>query len=273
VATTANSAFTTLTPAKTMHVVDNIADGNPTYGVGQVIRVQFSQPVTDKAAAEQAITVEASDGSQVKGHWFAGDTWLDLRPQSFWKPGTKVTVHRRTKDVALAAGVYGDSDLDETFTIGRSKVSTVDARAHMMTVVEDGVPTQNVPITAGSDLNPSWNGTMVVFEKDRMVHMDSKTTTVKGDAYVADDPHDLKITDTGSYVHGNPNAWSAAGHSNISHGCVGLPDTPTGDDSSPAGKYWADSILGDVVIVHNSVGGQVAPDNGFGDWNVDWSNW
>lgn len=272
VATSTTSGFTTLKPAKTAHTMDNITS-NSTYGVGMIIRVDFGQQVVNKAAVQQAITVDASDGSQVKGHWLDEDHWLDLRPQNFWKPGTKVTVHYRTSNVEISPGVYGNSDRDESFTIGRSKISTVDASTHMMNVVEDGQAPQTIPITAGANDNPSWNGTMVVFEKDRMAHMVSSTTNIKGPGYDVTEPHALKITDTGSYVHGNPKAVEAAGHENISHGCIGLPDTDAGDDSSPAGKFYADAIIGDVVIVKNSIGGQVQPDNGLGGWNVPWSNW
>ncbi|MBB4924552.1 L,D-transpeptidase [Kitasatospora kifunensis] len=272
VPTTTTSAFTTLTPGKTDRPKDNLADNNPTYGVGMIISIEFPVAVKDTAAAEKAITVEASDGTQVKGHWF-GYNRLDLRPESYWKPGTKVTVHYRTSNVELAPGVYGTGDRDESFTIGRSKISTVDAAKHLMTVQKDGAAPQTIKVTAGSDVNPSWNGTMVIFQKERMVHMDSKTTTIKGDPYDVYEPHGMKITDTGSYVHGNPAAVEAAGNSNISHGCIGLPDTDQGDDSSVAGKFFADAMVGDVVIVKNSVGQQVQPDNGLSGWSLDWSKW
>jgi hypothetical protein len=270
-ATDTTSSFTTLTPAKTAKVFDNLTDGE-TYGVGMIISVTFDQPVTDRAAAERAITVDASDHTQVRGHWF-DSTRLDLRPEDYWKPGTKVTVHRRTTSVQLSPGVYGASDKDESFTVGRSKVSTVDAAAHRMTVVRDGAAPRTVDVTAGADDNPSWNGTMVVFSKERMVHMDSATTDIKGAPYVADEPHGLQITTTGSYVHGNPKAVAAAGHANVSHGCIGLPDTATGDDDSVAGRFWQDSMIGDVVIVKNSIGKPVSPSNGLAGWSLPWAQW
>jgi lipoprotein-anchoring transpeptidase ErfK/SrfK len=184
-----------------------------------------------------------------------------------------VTVHRRVTNVELAQGVYGSSDTDETFTVGRSKVSTVDAATHQMTVVKDGAAPQTIAVTAGANDNPSWNGTMVIFDKERMVHMDSKTTNIKGPGYDVYEPHGLKITDSGSYVHGNPKAEWAAGHENISHGCVGLPDSDAGDDNSVAGKFFADSMIGDVVIVQHSVGQPVSPDNGLSGWSLPWSQW
>ncbi|MFE9427496.1 Ig-like domain-containing protein [Kitasatospora sp. NPDC006697] len=270
-ATTATSSFSTLTPRATNTVQDNLGvDG--TYGVGMIIRVDFDKPVKDKKAAEQAIAVQASDGTPVRGHWF-GDKRLDIRPEHYWKTGTKVTVHRRITGVELSPGVYGGSDVDESFTVARSKISTVDAAAHLMKVEEDGFAPAAIKVTAGADLNPSWNGTMVVFEKLPMVHMDSATTDIKGDGYVDDEPHGLKITGTGSYVHGNPRAVEAAGLRNISHGCIGLPDTEQGDPNSVAGKYWTDSMIGDVVIVHGSIGKPVAPDNGLSGWSLPWAQW
>jgi hypothetical protein len=32
-------------------------------------------------------------------------------------------------------------------------------------------------------------------------------------------------------------------------------------------------MIGDVVQVTGSAGGQVAPDNGMGGWNLSWSQW
>ncbi|GAA1951737.1 L,D-transpeptidase [Kitasatospora viridis] len=271
-ATTTTSSFTTLTPKKTESVKDNLTDQKQ-YGVGMIISVTFDQPVKDKKAAEQAVKVVASDGTTVRGHWFDGDTRLDIRPEKYWTPGTTVTVTRRVSNVELSPGVYGAKDVDESFTIGRSKISTADAAAHMMTVVENGVTLPPIKITAGSDENPSWNGTMVVFDKEPMVHMVSSTTTIKGQPYDVWEPHGLQITATGSYVHGNPKAAAVAGLSNISHGCIGLPDSEKGDDNSVAGKFYQDSMIGDVVIIKNSVGEQVDPANGLSGWSLPWAQW
>lgn len=272
--TTASSGFTTLAPEHTVSVEDNVVTGQK-FGVGMIVSVEFGGPVKNRAQVQKAITVEASDGSEVRGHWF-GDTRLDLRPENFWKPGTTVKVHLRTKSVEVSPGVYGAVDRDEQFSVDRSKISEVDAATHTMVVKKDGTPDQTVPITAGADDNPSWNGTMVVSEKSPMQHMDSRTVVgLKGPGYVADDPHALRLTSSGTFLHGNPGAAAAiARHANISHGCVGLPDTPKGDDNSPAGKFYADSIIGDVVTVRHSVKTEpLLPYNGLSGWNLPWSKW
>ncbi|MFE1355159.1 Ig-like domain-containing protein, partial [Kitasatospora phosalacinea] len=274
-AATAGSTFTTLVPKRTVKVEDNVVTGQE-FGVGMIISVNFGGlKVKDKAAAERAIVVESSDGTEVRGHWFDNDTRLDLRPAAYWKPGTTVRVHLRTKSVELAPGVYGATERDEHFTVARSRISEVDARTHQMVVHEDGKPDQTVPIVAGTDDNPSWNGTMVISAKSRMEKMTSEgQTNLKGPGYEAMEPHAMRLTTSGTYLHGNPAARGVAGRANISHGCIGLPDTPEGSDDTPGGKVYNASKVGDVVIVRNSVKKQpLDPANGLSGWNLAWSQW
>ncbi|WP_285734991.1 L,D-transpeptidase [Kitasatospora phosalacinea] len=266
------TSFTTLTPAKTASTNDNIAD-NGTYGVGMIVSVRFGKSIKNKQAVEAGVTVTGSDGTVARGHWF-GDQRLDFRPENFWAPGTKVTVKYRLKNVEVAPGVYGDIDKDEPFTIGRYQVSTVDAAAHTMTVDHGGGKTEVIPITAGNDDNPSWNGTMVISSKEVVTRMNSATVAnVKGAEYdVQDVPHAMRLTTSGTYVHGN--YWSSAfGKSNASHGCVGLADAKGGSDSTNGGKFFKSSMVGDVVKIKNSKGQTVSGDNGWSGWTIPWSKW
>ncbi|AUG79750.1 hypothetical protein CFP65_5037 [Kitasatospora sp. MMS16-BH015] len=272
------SSFTTLTPEKEASAHDNI-EGNGTYGVGMIVSLTFDRDVKDKKAVEAGVTFETSDGSQLKGHWF-GSRRVDFRPEKFWATGTKVTIHYRLKSVEIAPGVYGGVDSDEPFTIGRSQISLVDASTHMMQVTRNGAPYKTIPISTGATEPKSWNaynGTMVIEAKEGTATMDSSTVPgLEGAAYKEKVPHSLRLTDSGTYVHGNN--WSSPdvfGHTNVSHGCVGLQDAPgdAGDDNSSAGKYYADAMVGDVVTIKNSVGEQVSPDNGLSGWNMNWNNW
>ena len=267
---TADSSFTTLTPEHEAGPTDNVADGG-TYGVGMILSVTFDKDVKNKAEVAKGITFETDNGTVVKGHWF-GDRRLDLRPEAYWKPGTGVTVHYRLKSVEIAPGVYGGVDRDEPFTIGRSQVSTVDADTHEMTVVNDGKSTV-IPITSGSPENPTWNGTMVVSAKEGVVNMRSSTLPgIKGAPYDLMVPHSMRLTDTGTYVHGN--YWGHSfGEDNTSHGCVGLQDVKGGGENTVAGRFYAQSLVGDVVKVVNSERGQVEPDNGLSGWNLPWGSW
>ncbi|MFI6844921.1 Ig-like domain-containing protein [Kitasatospora sp. NBC_00085] len=270
VVASADSSFTTLTPEREAKASDNIED-NATYGVGMIVSVDFDKDVKNKDDVARGISIETDNGTVVKGHWF-GNRRLDFRPEAYWKPGTKATVHYRLKSVEIAPGVYGGVDRDEPFTIGRSQVSTVDAKTHEMTVVNDG-KTSTIDITSGSPEHPTWNGTMVVMSKEGVVRMQSSSMPgMTGAPYDLQVPHSMRLTTSGTYVHGN--YWSNAfGEDNVSHGCVGLKDVKGGGDSTSAGRFYDDSLIGDIVTVKNSSRGQVEPDNGLSGWNLAWSAW
>ncbi|MFF2618359.1 Ig-like domain-containing protein [Kitasatospora sp. NPDC058046] len=265
------SAFTTLTPEKQVSTNDNIGDGQ-TYGVGMIVKVDFSTKVVNKDAVAKAITFETDNGTEVKGHWF-DDNRLDFRPADYWKPGTKVTIHYRLKNVEVAPGVWGDVDKDEPFSIGRSQVSTADAATHQMTVVRDGKST-TVPATLGDAKHPSWGGTMVIMSKEKVTHMNSQTVGLGNEYDIPAVPHAMRLTRSGTYLHGN--YWYEGdpfGKANTSHGCVALKDTEGGSDTSSAGAFFNSSLIGDVVTIVNTKEKTVAPDNGLGGWNLPWANW
>ncbi|MFE2726573.1 Ig-like domain-containing protein [Kitasatospora sp. NPDC059327] len=264
------TSFTTLTPEKKISTNDNITD-NATYGVGMIVSVVFNKDVKNKEAVVKGITFETADGAtEIKGHWF-GARRLDFRPAEYWKPGTKVTIKYRLKNVEVAPGIYGDVDKDEPFTIGRSQVSTADSATHQMTVVRDGQP-HTVPVTLGDEKNPSWNGVMVISSKEKVTRMNSQTVGLGGEYDIPDVPHAMRLTNSGTFVHGN--YWANPfGKTNASHGCISMQDTKEGSDASVAGKFFNDSMIGDVVKIVNSKEKTVAPDNGLSGWNIAWANW
>ncbi|WP_049649064.1 Ig-like domain-containing protein [Kitasatospora sp. MY 5-36] len=269
---TADSDFTTLTPTALAKASDNV-DDNATYGVGMIVSVNFSKDVKNRDEVARGISFETSNGTVVKGHWF-GDRRLDFRPEQYWAPDTKVTVKYRLKSVEIAPGVYG-ADRDEPFTIGRSQISTVDAAAHKMTVVQGGQSSE-IDISAGAPEHPTWNGTMVVMSKEGVVRMQSSSMPgMTGAPYDLQVPHSMRLTDSGTYVHGN--YWSSSrtfGEDNVSHGCVGLKDVEGGGSGTSAGKFYDGSLIGDVMIVKNSIRKETLdPSNGLSGWNVPWSAW
>ncbi|WP_327325323.1 L,D-transpeptidase [Streptomyces sp. NBC_01210] len=235
----------------------NITDGQHV-GVGLPISVTFKHPIpkSQRADVERQLKVTANPGvtgawAWIKDHNLHDGQRVDFRPRTYWKPGTRVTVKA------------GDS-LSRSLTIARSLVATVDVRAHRMTVVKDGA-TQAIPITAGRPGLDTWNGTMVVSDKQRRVFMDSRTVNL-GDAYAGYYSYAVHLTTSGTYLHENPKANTYAGRSNVTHGCIGLPSDGT------ARRFYEQIIPGDVIRVTNSKD-QVASGNGYGDWNFSWSEW
>ncbi|MEV6104719.1 Ig-like domain-containing protein [Streptomyces sp. NPDC051940] len=247
-------------------------------GVGTIVSLSFDRPIEDRAAVERAVTVTTHPPVEVVGHWFGG-TRLDLRPQEFWRPGTTVTVGLRLKGVRGARGYYGIQDKQLHFTIGRSMVSEVDARAMTMAVVRDGRLVRALPVSAGAAKTPTYSGYMVVMERLDVTRMNGATVGFtdddgKGEYDIKDVPHAIRLTHSGTFLHGN--YWtppSVFGSANTSHGCVGLEDKKGGSGKTPAGWFFQNSLPGDVVRVVNSPERTVGADNGFGGWNLSWPRW
>ncbi|WP_189814340.1 L,D-transpeptidase [Streptomyces olivaceoviridis] len=270
----ANSIFTTVTSANSF-IGTYTPDNGTTVGVGMPVSFTFDKSITDKKAVQSHITVNTTSGQQVVGHWF-GDRRLDFRPQEYWKAGSKVTMDIDLDGVQGAQGVYGVQKKTVSFTIGRSQVSTVDVHTQTMTVVRDGQTVKTVPISAGSPQHTTYNGQMVISEKFVQTRMNGSTVGFGGEYDIPDVPHAMRLTSSGTFIHGN--YWYNKGNppfgrEGTSHGCVGLADAQ-GAQGATSGKWFFDnSLVGDVVIVKNSPDTTVAPDNGLNGWNMSWSAW
>jgi len=241
-------------------------------GTGMIISLGFNREIENRAAVERAVHVTARPAVEIRPHWFGKDR-LDFRPEHYWKPGTQVTVALRFRDVEGVPGVYGLQYKTFSFTVGRSQVSLVDAAKHTMEVRRDGQLLSTVPITAGSPKHTTYNGKMVVMEMLEVTRMNSRTVGFGGEYDIPDVPHAMRLTDSGTFVHGNYWAPDAPGHENVSHGCVGLRDVKGGGSDTPAGWFFDRSLIGDVVEVVHSNDKKVAPDNGLGGWNMGWKEW
>ncbi|WP_241562028.1 L,D-transpeptidase [Streptomyces hoynatensis] len=272
------ATFTTVSPENSFIGYFTPEDGS-TVGVGMPVSLNFDKPITEKAAVEGGVHITASSGQEVVGHWF-GDSRLDFRPEDYWQANTTVTVELDWDGVEGAEGVTGVQDRTFSFTVGRSQVSTVDAAAHQMQVVRDGEVLRTVPISSGSDENPTYNGQMVISEKLLETRMDGATVGFtdddgEGEYDIPDVPHAMRLSTSGTFVHGN--YWAADsvfGSVNTSHGCIGLNDTQgADDDSTDAAWFYEESMIGDVVIVVNSPDEQMQPDNGLNGWNMNWTDW
>jgi lipoprotein-anchoring transpeptidase ErfK/SrfK len=249
-------------------------DPGATYGVGEEVSLSFNHPITNKKAVEDALTVTSNPSVPVVPHWF-GNQRLDFRPQHYWAPGTRVTLHLRLRGVEGAPGRYGVQSKDVSFSIGRNQIDYVDAATHMMRVTQNSRTIRTIPITAGQPGKTTWNGAMVISEKYLKIRMNGDTVGFKGQYDIPDVPHAMRLTASGTFIHGN--YWSDSsvfGHTNVSHGCVSMHDVKGGSDpNTPAAWFYSHSLIGDVVVVSHSPDKTVRPDNGFNGWNMPWSQW
>ncbi|MBX9361188.1 Ig-like domain-containing protein [Streptomyces sp. WAC04114] len=270
----ANSIFTTVTTSNSF-IGTYTPDNGTTVGVGMPVSFTFDKAITARKDVQSHITVTSSSGQKVVGHWFNGQR-LDFRPEEYWKAGSKVTMNIDLDGVEGADGVYGVQKKTVTFTVGRSQVSTVDVNTQTMTVVRDGKTLKSVPISAGSPEHTTYNGQMVISEKFVQTRMNSRTVGLGGEYDIPDVPHAMRLTTSGTFLHGN--YWYNKGNppfgrQGTSHGCVGLADVQGAGGSTSAKWFYDNSLIGDVVIVKNSPDKTVAPDNGLNGWNMPWSQW
>lgn len=266
-----HTTFTTYVPEE--RFIGYVSPENrSTVGTGMIVSLEFNREIEHRAAVERAVHVTSKPPVEIRPHWF-GNGRLDFRPEHYWTPGTRVTVALRLRDVAGASGVYGLQDRTFSFTVGRSQISLVDAARHTMQVRRDGALLATVPITAGAPKTTTYNGKMVVTEMLEVTRMNSRTVGFGGEYDIPDVPHALRLTDSGTFVHGNYWAPTAPGRVNVSHGCVGLRDVKGGSSDTPAGWFFDRSLVGDVVEVVHSDDKKVAPDNGLGGWNMGWKEW
>ncbi|MER6524447.1 Ig-like domain-containing protein [Streptomyces sp. NPDC001508] len=242
------------------------------YGVGQPITAELNEPVKDKAQraiVENALRVDSTPA--VKGSWYwVNDKQLHYRPQDYWPAHATIQVHSNLEGIRIDDRLRGGKAKPLKITTGDRVEALTDAATHTLTVYKNGQEINQVPITTGKPGFETRNGVKVVLEKEYFVRM--RGTTV-GIAEGTSDSYDLpvyyatRVTWSGEYVHAAPWSVGSQGSANVSHGCTGM--------STGNAKWFYDTVRpGDIVKVINSNGDQMEPfDNGYGDWNIDWTKW
>lgn len=237
-------------------------------GVGQVIGVRFGNYVTDRKAAEEAITVKTTPEVEGAFYWI-NDQEVRWRPKDYWQPGTKVEVNVDLYGRNLGGGIYGGEDASTNFTIGDRVISLVDNATKTMKVFKNGQLLREIPVSLGTD--GQWdtpNGRYIIGDEYESLVMDSSTFGLAVDAggYRTSVNYATQMSYSGIYVHSAPWSIGAQGVYNQSHGCINL---------SPEAAQWFQSVVkrGDIVRVFNTGGEQLNPFDGLGDWNMDWETW
>lgn len=214
-------------------------------GVAHPVIVTFSAPVTDRRAAERAITVHTQPAMTGSYDW-VNDTEVQWIPDHYWPAHSTI---------ALSVG-----KLSSEFTTGAQVVGVANISEHTFTVTVDGeepepLPTPHhrphwgepgvLPATMGKSEFPTPVGHYSVLAKDSKVVMDSSSVGIPIDdpeGYRFEVGQAVRITRRGLYVHSAPWAVRSLGVDNVSHGCVGLSPTD-------AEWYFDRVTIGDPVII------------------------
>lgn len=265
---TSTTVFSTAQPAATTTVaLSPLADS--VVGVGQTIAFRFGTPISDRQAAEEALTVTTSPEVEGGFYWL-NNSEVRWRPAEYWEPGTEVTVEANLYGTELGGGVWGASDNATNFTIGDRVEAVVDDNTKTMDVYRNGTLLRSIPVSLGRDVE-QWatpNGTYIIGDRNPSMIMDSTTFGLGYDqgGYRTPVKFATQMSYSGIYVHAAP--WSVAeqGNSNVSHGCINV--------TTEAAEWFQNTVKrGDIVTVKNTVGSTLSGYDGLGDWNIPWSVW
>ena len=237
-------------------------------GVGQPIAVRFDETITDRVAAQRAITITTTPPVEGAFYWLSNRE-VRWRPAEYWTPGTAVEVKVDTYGVDLGDGLFGQDDVTTRFTVGDQIIATADDATKTMTVRRNGEVVKTMPISMGKDKTPTDNGAYIIGDRYSFLVMDSSTYGVpvnSPDGYRTEVEWATQMSYSGIYVHSAPWSVGSQGRSNVSHGCLNV---------NPANARWFydNTKRGDIVEVINTVGSTLPGVDGLGDWNIPWEQW
>ncbi|MET9389088.1 Ig-like domain-containing protein [Streptomyces sp. NPDC006624] len=239
-----------------------------TYGVGQPITAELSQPVKDKAqraVVERALKVSSIPATDGAWHW-VDDKKLHYRPKDYWPAQATVQVRSNLQGIKIGDRMWGGKAKPLTISTADKVIAVTDAAAHRMTVYKNDEAVREIPVTTGMPGYDTRNGVKVVLAKEGTVRMTSASIGAS-DFYDLIVHHSVRVTNSGEYVHAAPWSVGSQGSANVSHGCIGM-------STENAAWFYENIREGDIVKVENSGGDTMPPfGNGFGDWNLDWAKW
>ncbi|MGW6586190.1 Ig-like domain-containing protein [Streptomyces globisporus] len=268
---TARAGFTTAAADK-VNKVDWRPGTGTTVGVAQPISLVFDHPVRNRAEVEKQLKVTTSNDTEGSWGWmrdWSGRDRVDWRPRTYWKPGTEVRLKAELNGTdSGAGGGWFVRDYTTAFTVGDRQIVEVDLDRHQLTLVRNGETVRRIPVSGGTPGGDkrSWRGTAVLMAKEGTINMNSETVGL-ADAYDKMVDHSMRLTWSGMYAHAAP--WNARhlGRANRSSGCIGMSD-------ADAAWFYGQVRPGDPFeITGKDTKGVVAPGNGFGAWNLSWTEW
>ncbi|MFI1504897.1 Ig-like domain-containing protein [Streptomyces sp. NPDC020597] len=265
------ASFTTAAADK-VNKVDWRPGAGATVGVAQPISLVFDRPVKNRAEVEKRLRVTTSNGTTGSWGWirdWSGGDRVDWRPETYFKPGTKITLNAQLNGTDSGPdGGWFVRDYTTTFTVGARQIVKVDLDSHQLTLERNGETVRRIPVSGGTPGGDkrSWHGTAVLMAKEGTINMNSETVGL-GNAYDKMVDYSMRLTWSGMYAHAAP--WNARffGSANHSSGCIGM------SDANAAWLYGQVRPGDPFEISGKETKGVVAPGNGFGMWNLSWAEW
>ncbi len=241
------------------------SDGG-SFGVGMPIVAWFSVAPTDATELVKDTVVKVN-GTPVQGAWYFEPTAHQgsaleghYRTQNYWPPNATIHMDLPLKGKSAGAGLYFDDSLTLDIATGDARIGTVDATTLQLSITDNGQPWGTFPVSLGAPETPTARGIKVIMEKGLDISM-------QGPGYF--DPHvkfTQRLTYGGEYLHSAP--WNIAnlGKRSTSNGCTNLAP-------ADAQRLYDFLQIGDPIQYPNATGPQMTLGAGYGDWNLQWSQW
>ena len=278
---TSSAPSTSATPKPTPSKTKTTASGAPvhvrllqndgqTYGVGMPIIMYLSKTITNAKpfAAATKVTV---NGKVVQGAWYFQKSSIypeypmeaHYRTQTFWPAHAAIDLAVRVQGLSAGTGLVFDDSLTLAMKTGARNITSVNGATERMTVTSDGKSVFNFPVSLGKASTPTYTGTKIVMEKDRVERM---VGTTPGDEYDLQVPWSCRLTNSGEFIHAA--SWNGGniGQRSTSNGCTNL-------NVDAAEQYFDFAQIGDVAQYTHTGGGVTPSWDGYGDWNLSWATW
>lgn len=266
-----SSTFRTLTPPSTFTAfsyAEGIAPSGSTVGVGFPLIVNFTAPISNKAAVERALDVDMSKPVEGAWHW-TSDTEVVFRPKEYWPRHQKIHLKAHLAGVKAGKGLYGAKNYSVRHQVGERVIVKGSAKTHQMAVYENGKKVKRWPVSMGKGgvwkyyTTTGIHLTMGKSNPERMISPGIE----KGEPGYYDELiyHAVRISSSGEFIHAMPSTVWAQGSQNVSHGCINSP---------PAAAEWFYNYThpGDVVILKGTPR-KLEWNNGWGYWQKSWKSW
>jgi lipoprotein-anchoring transpeptidase ErfK/SrfK len=230
----------------------------------------LSRPITD-ARAFAAATKVTVNGRAVHGAWYFEQKYgdpghpieADYRLASYWPGHSRIHLDLPVKGVSAGKGLAFDDDLTLDFATGVSRIVTVDAATHKLTVTADGRHWGTFPVSLGAPATRTRRGVKVIMEKYPTTCMHNIQHTY----FECGIKLDQRLTYDGEYLHAAPwNVYNITHGIDSSNGCTNLLP-------ADAKKLYDFLDVGDPVRYPNANGQLMQIGDGYGDWNISWPQW
>lgn len=245
------------------------SDGK-TYGVGMPIIVYLSKAITNAKLFAKATTVKVN-GNVIPGAWYFQKSAIyagypleaHYRPQAYWPAHAAISMDLPIKGISAGTGLLFDNDLTLDMKTGPANITMVDGSTERLVTTTDGSVKFNFPVSLGKASTPTFTGTKVIMERAKVERM---VGTDPGDEYDLQVPWSCRLTNSGEFIHAA--SWNGGniGQRSTSNGCTNL-------NVDAAKQFFEFAQIGDVAVYTNTGGGDMPVWDGYGDWNLSWSEW